>query len=53
MDSNDNGITALMRYTLRLLTADQFRRSSALICAIDYIRKEKILDIDLGSKILV
>lgn len=50
LDSNDNGITALMRYTLRLLTADQFRRSSALICAIDYIRKEKILDVDLGSK---
>jgi hypothetical protein len=50
IDPEDAGVVALMRYTLRLLTSDQFRRSSALICALDYIRKEKILDIDLGEE---
>lgn len=48
--SDNAGITAVMRYTLRLLTSDQFRRSSALICALDYIRKNKILNVDLGEE---
>jgi len=48
-DPENAGITAIMRYTLRLLTSDQFRRSSALICALEHIRKEKILGVELGS----
>ncbi|SVE28423.1 uncharacterized protein METZ01_LOCUS481277, partial [marine metagenome] len=44
MNPEDAGVTSIMRYTLRLLTSDQFRRSSALICALDFIRKEKILN---------
>ena len=34
------GVTALMRYTLRLLTLQQFERAATLICAIETIRRE-------------
>lgn len=35
------GVTIFMRYTLRLLTIQQFQRATALICAAEYIRKEQ------------
>lgn len=43
------GCTVLMRYTLRLLTAQQFQRASALTLAIEMLRREKDLGADLGS----
>ena len=48
-DPADAGITSIMRYTLRLLTSDQFRRCSSLICALDFIRKNNPLNLDLGT----
>ncbi len=40
------GTTVLMRYTLRLLTRDQFVRAARLICALELIRRERR---DLGE----
>ncbi|MBA3635002.1 MAG: helicase [Rubrobacteraceae bacterium] len=40
--SGESGIAVLMRYTLRLLTLQQFQRASALVCACESIRREAI-----------
>ncbi len=41
------GVTAIMRYTLRLLTAQQFERAARVICACELIRREQG---DLGEE---
>ena len=38
--SGEDGVAVLMRYTLRLLTLQQFQRATALICACEVIRKQ-------------
>lgn len=38
--SGEHGVAVLMRYTLRLLTLQQFQRASALMCACEAIRRE-------------
>ncbi|MDO3634457.1 helicase-related protein [Mycolicibacterium arseniciresistens] len=41
------GVTALMRYTLRLLTIQQFERATLLICCCESIRRDRN---DLGGE---
>jgi len=40
--SGEHGVAVLMRYTLRLLTLQQFQRATALICACEIIRREDV-----------
>lgn len=45
---DDQGVHVIMRYTLRLLTAQQFLRASRLICAMEFIRATE--NFPLGEK---
>jgi hypothetical protein len=45
--TSGGGTAALMRYTLRLLTKDQFRRAARLICALELLRRQTP---DLGNE---
>ncbi|MFB1488448.1 MULTISPECIES: helicase-related protein [unclassified Thiocapsa] len=45
--TSGGGTAALMRYTLRLLTKDQFRRAARLVCALERLRSEVS---DLGAE---
>ena len=40
--SGESGIAVLMRYTLRLLTLQQFQRATALICACEVMRRSDV-----------
>jgi hypothetical protein len=38
----ESGVAVLMRYTLRLLTIQQFQRATALLCACETIRRREL-----------
>jgi hypothetical protein len=45
---NGGGVTVLMRYTLRLLTLQQFERAAILLCAMERMRRDN--ESELGKE---
>jgi len=48
-DQNDTGVSVLMRYTLRLLTTQQFQRAAGLVCAMEHLRDASSLELGMNA----
>lgn len=46
LDNRSHGVSAIMRYTLRLLTTQQFERAALLMCCCENIRRNNV---ELGA----
>ncbi|MFJ3287733.1 helicase-related protein [Streptomyces sp. NPDC086669] len=45
LGEDGGGVTVLMRYTLRLLTLQQFERATILLCAMERLRKDHLSEL--------
>ena len=45
IDLHRDGTNVLMRYTLRMLTTQQFQRAASLVCALEFLRRNPDNDI--------